>query len=147
MIKPLRFISETETDTVRFGKELVKGLGPGDIICLHGELGAGKTTLVKGIAKGLRIRPEDVHSPTFVLMNIYEGTMPLYHFDLYRLENPEDVRTIEYDEFLYGQGISVIEWAEHLGPIMPQDYIKVELKYRKAGGRTIALSLKGKRNR
>ena len=85
-----------------------------------------------------------MHECSFVLMNMYEGARPLYHFDLYRLEDPQAIRSIEYDEFLQGRGISVIEWADRLGKLMPKNYIKVELKHQ-AEGRLIKVSLKGKR--
>lgn len=128
-----------------FGKKLARRLVPGDIVCLFGDLGAGKTTLVKGIAEGLGINKTLVNSPTFVLMNLYEGSCPLYHFDLYRIENEQSLAGIGIDEFLYGEGISVIEWAERLGKVAPEEFITVKLQHRKKGGRTISLNAKGKR--
>ncbi|MEK6560783.1 MAG: tRNA (adenosine(37)-N6)-threonylcarbamoyltransferase complex ATPase subunit type 1 TsaE, partial [Nitrospirota bacterium] len=85
-MKTVRILSKSTDQTLRLGERLAKYLRRGDILCLEGELGSGKTTLIKGIAKGLRIAPEKVNSPTFVLMNAYHGRLPLYHFDLYRLE-------------------------------------------------------------
>jgi len=144
-MEPIEFISSSEEETIAFGKKLVDQLRPGDIICLVGDLGTGKTTLVKGIAQALKVKEAKVHSPTFTLMNVYEGKVPLYHFDLYRLEDEKSIRSIEYDEYLYGNGISVIEWADRLGKAMPLAYIKVDLAHRKDGGRNIRLSLIGKR--
>jgi len=120
--------SKTEAQTIKLGKNLAKSLKPGDIVCLYGDLGTGKTTLVKGIAEGLKIKQDAVHSPTFVLMNVYEGKLPIYHFDFYRLDRVEEIQLIGFDEFLYGKGVSVIEWADRLNGLTPQDFLKVELK-------------------
>ena len=128
------------------GKKLAKRLKGGDILCLFGDLGSGKTTMIKGVAEGLKINPKKVNSPTFVLMNIYEGRLPLFHFDLYRLEDIEGISSIGYDEFLYGDGVSVIEWADRLGEFLPEEYLKVELKHKKLDERVIRLTAKGRRH-
>lgn len=118
-------------ETQRLGQTLSSLTKPGDIICLSGDLGTGKTTLVKSIAQGLKINPRSVQSPTFVLMNAYQGKLPLYHFDLYRLDDQKSIRTLEYDEFLYGEGLSVIEWAERLGELSPKEFLEIKLHYGK----------------
>lgn len=142
-MKQEKFHSKSDQDTIAFGERLAKQLKPGAILCLSGDLGTGKTTLTKGLAKGLGNKVKDVHSPTFTLMNIYEdGKWPVYHFDLYRLDNPQAINSVEYDEFLYGEGISVIEWAERLGAYAPKEYIAVRLKHSKDGGRDITVNLK-----
>ena len=131
-----------------FGQRLAKYLKPGDIVCLFGDLGSGKTTLVKGLVKGLKVNPAQVNSPTFVLMNIYEGKIPVYHFDLYRFEeanNAAELFNIGYDEFLYGDGISVVEWAERMGDQTPQEYIAVHLSHKSEHERLIKFSSKGKK--
>ncbi|MCK5082016.1 MAG: tRNA (adenosine(37)-N6)-threonylcarbamoyltransferase complex ATPase subunit type 1 TsaE, partial [Candidatus Omnitrophica bacterium] len=107
-------------------------------------LGSGKTTLIKGIAEGLNIDPKKVNSPTFVLMNIYQGRLPLFHFDLYRLEDLYGIRSIGYDEFLYGDGISVIEWADRLGEFLPEEYLKIEMEHKKLDERVIRLSARNR---
>lgn len=140
-----KIISNGPGETLAFGKRLAKRLKRKDIVCLFGDLGSGKTTLVKGIASGLGINPAKVNSPTFVLMNIYEGRLPLFHFDLYRLESIQGISSIGYDEFLYGDGISVIEWADHLGEFLPDEYLKIELTHKKIGERAIRLSAEGGR--
>ena len=138
-----KIISKGPEETMAFGKHLAKGLRGGDIICLFGDLGSGKTTLIKGIAEGLNINQAKVNSPTFVLMNIYKGRLPLFHFDLYRLEDLQGISSIGYDEFLYGDGVSVVEWADRLGEFLPEKYLRVEMKHKKCDERVIQLSAKG----
>src|SRR3990167_3061167 len=111
-MKAINVLSKSTDQTLELGEKLARHLRKGDILCLGGELGSGKTIFIKGIAQGLKISPAKVHSPTFVLMNAYEGKLPLYHFDLYRLEGVREISTIGYEEFLYGDGVSVIEWAD-----------------------------------
>jgi tRNA threonylcarbamoyladenosine biosynthesis protein TsaE len=143
-MKKIQVISRSREDTMRLGARFAKVLRPGDIVCLFGELGAGKTTLVKGLAGGFRIKPEKVHSPTFVLLNIYDGKVPLYHFDLYRIESP-DLPGMGYEEFFYGDGIAVIEWSEKLGDFMPKDYWRVDLKHGGEDVRKVSISSHGGR--
>ncbi len=139
-----KILSKGPEETRAFGKHLAKALKKGDIICLFGDLGSGKTTLIKGIAEGLNIDPKKVNSPTFVLMNIYQGRLPLFHFDLYRLEDLYGIRSIGYDEFLYGDGISVIEWADRLGEFLPEEYLKIEMEHKKLDERVIRLSARNR---
>ncbi|MFI5324297.1 MAG: tRNA (adenosine(37)-N6)-threonylcarbamoyltransferase complex ATPase subunit type 1 TsaE, partial [Thermodesulfobacteriota bacterium] len=101
-------VTDTE-ETIKLGEIIGKSLEPGSIIALRGGLGAGKTVLVKGIARSLGIEDEPV-SPTFVIMNAYEGRIPLYHFDLYRISDADELIGIGYDEFLFGEGVSAVEW-------------------------------------
>ena len=143
-MKKIKVTSRSCEDTMRLGTRFAKVLKPGDIVCLFGELGAGKTTLVKGLAKGFRMKPEKVHSPTFVLLNIYDGKVPLYHFDLYRIESP-DLPGMGYEEFFYGEGIAVIEWSEKLGGFMPKDHWKVELTHAGDDVRKVSISSHGER--
>jgi tRNA threonylcarbamoyladenosine biosynthesis protein TsaE len=114
-------------DTIKLGEIIGKSLEPGSIIALRGGLGAGKTVLVKGIAKGLGIEDEPV-SPTFVIMNAYEGRIPLYHFDLYRVSGADELLGIGADEFLYGGGVSAVEWAERVEEIFPEYTIYIDIK-------------------
>lgn len=140
--------SYNEKETRELGARLAKHLKPGDIVCLFGDLGSGKTTLVKGLVKGLKVNPAQVNSPTFVLMNIYDGKVPVYHFDLYRFEgadNSRELMNIGYDEFLYGQGVAIVEWAERLGEQIPEEYIAVHLSHKTENERLIKVSAKGKK--
>ena len=140
-----RFLSKSTEETIKFGSLLAKHLKCSDIVCLFGELGSGKTTLVKGIAEGLRVNPNAVCSPTFVLMNVYEGKLPLYHFDFYRLQRTEEIIDIGYDEFLYGQGVSVVEWADRFGNLMPEESLHVILIHKGENEREIRIKGMGTR--
>lgn len=132
--------------TQEFGRHLAKKLAAGDIICFYGDLGAGKTTMIKGIADGLQVKSDYVHSPTFTLMNVYEhGRIPLYHFDMYRIEKPEQLFDIGYDEFLYGNGVSVIEWSEKFGSLLPQERLEIHLEHKGEEKRGILIKAFGVR--
>ena len=124
-MKSAEYLSKSQEETIKLGSRLAHVLKSGDIICLFGELGSGKTTFTKGIAKGLKIDEKTVNSPTFVLMNEYEGRVPLFHFDLYRIEKADEVLGLGYEEFFYDQGVSVIEWADRLGTLLPKEYLKI----------------------
>lgn len=139
------FATADPFETITLGKHLAKAVRSGDIICLFGDLGSGKTTLIKGVAEGLKIAPQKVSSPTFVLMNIYEGRLALFHFDLYRLEDVQGIGSIGYDEFLYDDGVSMIEWADRLGPFLPKEYLKVEMKHKNENQRSIHVTAHGGR--
>ena len=118
-----------EYETEKFGIALASGLKPGDVVCLIGELGTGKTTLTKAIAKGLGIR-QTVTSPTFTLVQEYtEGRLPLYHFDVYRIEDPSEMFEIGFEEYLNGDGVCVIEWADQINEILPEDCITIRMTY------------------
>ena len=101
---------------------------PGDIICLDGDLGAGKTVFTKGFAKGLGIA-EPVVSPTFTILQEYEGEkFPLYHFDVYRIEDPAEMEEVGIDEFFYGSGVCLIEWASLIAELIPEDAWHVHIE-------------------
>lgn len=117
-----------EKETEDLGSKLGKIAKPGDIICLIGDLGAGKTTFTKAFAKGLEVE-DYVTSPTFTILQEYEGRIPLYHFDVYRIEDVGEMEHIPYEEYFYGEGVCVIEWAELIQEILPKDYVRIEIKY------------------
>jgi len=114
-------------DTLKLGEIIGKSINPGSIIALVGDLGAGKTVLVKGIARGLGIE-EEPNSPTFVIMNSYEGRIPLYHFDLYRLSDEDELLAIGYEEYFYGNGVCAVEWADRVEEIFTEHTINIEIK-------------------
>ncbi len=114
----------TDEIGVNIGRQLKKD----DIVCLTGELGAGKTTLIKGIASGAGVK-ECVTSPSFKLINEYKGTIPFYHFDLYRLDGIGDIQELGYREYFYSGGIAVIEWADKLKSLLPEKRIEIQLTY------------------
>jgi len=144
-MRSFKILSKSEAETMKWGGRVARYLKSGDILCLFGELGSGKTTFVKGIAKGLRINPTQVNSPTFVLLNIYEGRLPLYHFDFYRLGKQQEISAIGYDEFFYDEGVTVVEWAERLKELMPKENLRIQLYYQEENERLIKISAKGKR--
>lgn len=112
--------------TEKFGEKLGSLLQAGDVICLNGELGAGKTTLTKNIAKGMGIE-DYVTSPTFSIINEYYGKLNLYHFDTYRLEDVEEVSYLGFDEYFYGDGVCVIEWADRIAAFLPEEYLEINI--------------------
>ena len=111
-----------------FGERFSEGLGPGSVVGLSGVLGSGKTCLIKGICRGLGIY-EPVTSPTFIIINQYRGRLPVYHFDLYRINSAEELYELGYEEYFYGMGVCLVEWAEKAGELLPEESIKVKLEY------------------
>ena len=136
--------SESEEETKLCAQRLAGQLKAGDIVFLQGDLGAGKTTFVKGLAQALKVSQKKVNSPTFVLMNYYKGKMPIYHFDLYRLEKSQEIDTLDFDEYFYGEGISLIEWPERLGKHAPKRYYLVEFQHKGEQKRGICISYPSK---
>lgn len=114
-------------ETEEFGIRLGKLLKPGDIVCLNGDLGAGKTTMTKSIGVGLDV-DEYITSPTFTLINLYRGRMVVYHFDVYRLENVDELYDLGFDEYFFGEGVCIIEWAEKIERMIPVDRIVIDIK-------------------
>jgi tRNA threonylcarbamoyladenosine biosynthesis protein TsaE len=111
---------------MNLGRILAQHLLPGDILAFWGDLGAGKTCLIQGICQGLGVSGDVyITSPTFVIMNQYKGRLPIYHFDFYRLSSKDEIIDLGYEEFFFGQGVSMIEWADRAEDLMPDDYFKV----------------------
>lgn len=120
-------ISRSAAETFAYGQQLAERLQPGSVVALSGELGAGKTTLVKGIARGLGVSGE-ITSPTFTLVHEHRGgRLPLYHVDLYRLDSVAEAVGIGLEEYLGGNGVTVIEWAEKIEPLLPPNTIRLRL--------------------
>lgn len=138
----LMFYSHNEDELMAYGYRLGQKLQAGDILVLTGNLGAGKTTLTKGIAKGLDIN-QMIKSPTYTIVREYEGRLPLYHLDVYRIGNDPD--SIDLDDFLYGDGVSVIEWGELLEEDLLGDYLEVVITP-SGDGRQIELQTNGPRS-
>ena len=118
----LKGLRETKEFGIRFGKLLKAG----DVVCLNGDLGAGKTTLTKSIGIGLGV-DDYITSPSFALINEYTGRIPLYHFDVYRLDNVEELYDLGFDEYFYGRGVSIIEWAEKIKILLPEERIVLDI--------------------
>ena len=127
-----------------FGYKLGSLLKSGDILCLNGELGAGKTTLTKSIGLGLEVE-DYITSPTFALINEYEGRVPVYHFDVYRLERVEDSFDLGFDEYFFGNGVCIIEWGERIEKILPEERISLNIEKTSEDGRIINITASGKR--
>ncbi len=115
------FESNSAEDTFAFGQKLGRKAVPGEIICLDGDLGVGKTVFTQGFAAGLGI-DDYVNSPTFNIVKEYEGgRLPLYHFDVYRIGDPSEMEEIGYEDYFYGQGVSIIEWPGQIEELLPQE--------------------------
>jgi len=120
----MAIITNSEEETVREGEKLGKKLAPGAIVALYGELGAGKTAFTRGLASGLGISM-NVSSPTFTIVNEYPGSIPLFHFDMYRLENENELFDIGWDDYTERGGVCVVEWSEKVPGAFPRDAIVV----------------------
>lgn len=125
-------------DTHRLASRLAKIVRPGDILALEGGLGTGKTTFTQGFAKALGVS-EYVNSPTFTLIKEYDGRMPLYHMDLYRLQDETEVGELGLEEYFYGDGVCVVEWPERLGEELPEDAVHIVIEQRPADKRRITI--------
>ena len=119
--------SQNEEELISIGQKLGRLLNSGDIIVLSGDLGAGKTTLTKGIAKGLDVS-QMIKSPTYTIVREYEGRLPLYHLDVYRIGDIEEMDEIGYEDYFYGEGVCLIEWADLIQEILPPDVIAIEIE-------------------
>jgi tRNA threonylcarbamoyladenosine biosynthesis protein TsaE len=143
------YYPKTAQDTLDIGKEWAQSLHVRAIISLFGDLGAGKTTLIKGLASGLEINPAEVNSPTFQYLNMYHSVpgeqhkspLSLFHFDLYRLRNASDFLAMGFEEYLCcGRGIVCIEWAERIEQLLPKETIMVYITHTSDGGRRVEIA-------
>lgn len=136
------FETASAAETVSLGRRLASRLRPGDVVALYGDLGSGKTTLVKGIAAGLGVS-EVVKSPSFVIVTEYRGRLPLFHVDLYRIHRPSELDTLGLEECFGGQGVCVVEWADRAEGCLPENAIGVELDFTPSGRRIAVRGLEG----
>lgn len=127
-----KFETYSQDKTFEIGKKMGESAKSGDVIALNGDLGVGKTVFTKGFAIGLGI-DEHITSPTFTIVNVYEGDLPFYHFDLYRLCEEEEMDHIGYEDYFFGKGVTIVEWAERFPDLMPKDmtYITIEKNFSK----------------
>jgi tRNA threonylcarbamoyladenosine biosynthesis protein TsaE len=123
----MKFITKSEQETYKIGRLIGERLKEGDIIALNGDLGAGKTHFTKGVAEGLGVE-DYITSPTFTIVNEYEGRLPLYHFDVYRIEDINEMYEIGFDEYLFGRGVCVIEWANIVKELLPKNTISIYIR-------------------
>ena len=123
----IKIITKTPQELEYLGSRIAQLVSPGDFLALDGDLGAGKTLFTQGLAQGLGVT-EDISSPTFTIIHEYEsGRMPLYHMDVYRLKHPEEMYDLGYEEYFYGEGITVVEWAQMIEMLLPDEYLGIEI--------------------
>lgn len=121
-------VTRSEAETARAGETLARDLRPGDSVLLRGDLGMGKTVFARGLAQGLGVPADEVRSPTFTLVNPYHGRLAVHHIDLYRIEKPGDLDELGLEEILGREGVAIVEWAERLGPYLPENQITVTIE-------------------
>lgn len=120
--------SSSEKDTFDLGKKLGADAKPGQIVCIDGDLGVGKTVFTKGFAEGLGVK-DDVVSPTFTIIQEYtDGNIPMYHFDVYRIGHPDEMYDIGYEEYFYGDGVCLIEWSSRIEELLPEESIHINIE-------------------
>lgn len=132
MAGEFELISDSAEQTKRLARALSEYLRPGDFISLTGDLGAGKTCFTQGLAEGLKT-DTPASSPTFTIVRVHSGRLPLYHFDLYRIDNPRQLEEIGYEEYFFGDGVSVVEWGDKMMKLFPPDHLTLEM-HRAPGG-------------
>ena len=123
----IKIITKTPQELAYLGGRMAQLLQPGDFLALDGDLGAGKTLFTQGLAQGLEVA-EEISSPTFTIIHEYEsGRLPLYHMDVYRIKHPEEMYDLGYEEYFYGNGITVVEWAQLIAELLPEEYLGIEI--------------------
>lgn len=137
-------VSDSEDQTRRLGEGLASQLRPGDVVALTGQVGSGKTTFVQGLAAGLGVPGGRVASPSFVLVREYRGRVPLYHADLFRLEGLTDTGTVGLEEYFEAGGVTVIEWANRVPEVLPEDHLEIEFDLSGPSERRLRLVPHGK---
>ena len=140
----LTIITKSPEETKKIGKEVGKLARPGDLLAFYGELGAGKTCFIQGISQQLEVK-DYVTSPSFTIINEYQGKIPIYHFDLFRLNNAEEILELGYEEYFYGEGLAVIEWAEKIEQLLPKEHLKIDIKFKNYHKRIISFIPQGDR--
>jgi len=140
----LTIITKSPEETKKLGKEVGKLAKPGDLLAFYGELGAGKTCFIQGISQELEVK-DYVTSPSFNIINEYQGKLPIYHFDLFRLNNAEEILELGYEEYFYGEGLTVIEWAEKIEQLLPKEHLKIDIKFKDRYKRRISFIPQGHR--
>jgi tRNA threonylcarbamoyladenosine biosynthesis protein TsaE len=138
-------ITSSTEQTEEVGRVLGTMLEAGDLVCLYGDLGAGKTHFSYGVARGLQVQDEYITSPTFTFVNEYHGRVPLYHIDLYRLKEPSELESIGFEEYVDSDGATVIEWAERAEEELPDDKLNVYISDVSENSREIGFFAEGER--
>jgi tRNA threonylcarbamoyladenosine biosynthesis protein TsaE len=139
-------VTGSEKETRDLGVKLGRLLRPGDFVALYGDLGSGKTRFAQGVARGLGVAPGvRVTSPTYTILNEYQGEFPLYHFDLYRLDGDTDISELGFGEYFAGNGVCLVEWAERMAGEFPDEYLKIFFYHEEGDTRRIEFDWSGDR--
>jgi len=137
--------TKSPSETIRLGKRIGGLLRPGDVVALVGELGAGKTQFIKGLAEGVGVgKPTYISSPSFTLINEYPGRVPFYHVDLFRLEREKDAEELGLEDYFQGDGITAIEWADKIPSLLPKEMLLIHIAYTGKNSRSLEIIGKGK---
>jgi tRNA threonylcarbamoyladenosine biosynthesis protein TsaE len=140
------FQTRSASETIRLGKNIGSRLLPGDVVALVGELGAGKTQLIKGMATGIGVgKPTYISSPSFTLIHEYPGKIPFYHIDLFRLEREKEAEGLGLEDYFQGKGIAAIEWADKIPSFLPKEILLIRIAYTGIHTRSLEIIGKGKR--
>ncbi len=145
-MEPVTCSAPNEAATVRLGRALAAALRPGDVVALNGDLGAGKTRLVQAVAEALGYSDQLVNSPTFVLIQEYDGPLPLYHVDAYRLKDSDEFLDIGGDEVLHGDRATLVEWADRIADVLPRDHLRIDITATGETSRRFVLTAGGRRS-
>lgn len=137
------FTTNNPEETMRLGREIGKLLKQGDVIALIGNLGTGKTVIANGLCRSLGVNEDYITSPTYTIINQYDGRIPVYHIDLYRLNDSRELYNIGWDEYIYGNGTCIIEWADKAGEMLPEKYLIVNIEVTGKDKRKITLQARG----
>lgn len=141
MARRVEFLSSSIEETKRYGFEIGKKLSPNSVLVFLGDLGAGKTTFIKGVVKALgRVAEDEVNSPTFVYLNCYNTPIPVYHFDLYRLKSSADFIAMGFLDYLQNGGITLIEWGERITDIIPANAWIIEILHERENSRRLSIT-------
>ena len=146
MGKKVVFQTKSTSETIRLGKRIGGLLRPGDVVALAGELGAGKTQFIKGLAEGAGVgKPTYISSPSFTLINEYPGRVPFYHVDLFRLERENEAEELGLEDYYQGEGITAIEWADKIPSLLPKVLLLIHIAYTGKNTRSLEITGKGRR--
>ncbi len=137
------FTTNSPEDTIELGRNIGKLLGQGNVVALIGNLGAGKTVIAGGLCCGLGVKESYITSPTYTIVNQYDGRIPVYHIDLYRLNDSKELYNLGWDEYIYGNGACIIEWADKAAKMLPEEYLMVNIEITGMDKRKIILQAKG----
>ena len=137
------FITNSPEETIHLGGKIGKLLKQGDVVALIGNLGAGKTVIANGLSRGIGVKESYITSPTYTIINQYDGRIPVYHIDLYRLNDSKELYNLGWDEYIYGNGTCIIEWADKAGEMLPEEYLMVNIEVTGKDKRKITLQAKG----